>query len=87
MAGHHSLTNVPSAVYPLFAVMGFAIGGLGYVVYHKTSGPDCIWSRKSNPTPWNTVQQHQTSKMYDHSGKFEKWSRFSADNTATAASH
>ncbi|KAJ3004662.1 hypothetical protein HKX48_001106 [Thoreauomyces humboldtii] len=56
--------------------MGFAMGGLGYVVYHKTTGPDCIWARKSNPQPWNAVQPHHTTKMYDPSGKFERWGRF-----------
>ncbi|KAI9106002.1 NADH-ubiquinone reductase complex 1 MLRQ subunit-domain-containing protein [Phlyctochytrium arcticum] len=80
MGGHYTLTRVPSAVYPLFAVMGFAVVGASYFVYHKTSGPDCIWARKSNPTPWNTVGQHQTSKLWDSTGKYEKWGRFSSSS-------
>ncbi|TPX72718.1 hypothetical protein SpCBS45565_g00386 [Spizellomyces sp. 'palustris'] len=80
MAGHYTLTKVPSGVYPLFGIMAFAVAGAGYFVVHKTSGPDCVWARKSNPQPWNTVQANQTTKIYDPSGKFDKWSRFSASS-------
>ncbi|KAI9000275.1 hypothetical protein BC832DRAFT_594124 [Gaertneriomyces semiglobifer] len=77
MAGY-SLTNVPSGVYPLFGVMAFAVGGLGYFLYHKSTAPDVIWARKSNPHPWLSVKPNQTSKLYDPFNRFEKWSRFSA---------
>ncbi|KAJ3185012.1 hypothetical protein HDU87_002578 [Geranomyces variabilis] len=79
MAGSPSLRNVPSGVYPLFVVMAGAVVGATYFVYHKTTGPDVILAKRTNPTPWNNVQQHENTKLYDHSGYFKsRWSRFSS---------
>jgi len=74
----HSLTKVPSAVYPLFAVMAFAVTGASYFLFNRATRQEVVWARKSNPEPWNTISQHQTSKLYDSTGRFEKWSRFSS---------
>ncbi|KAI8816485.1 uncharacterized protein EV422DRAFT_545413 [Fimicolochytrium jonesii] len=83
-----SLTNVPFGVYPLFGIMAVAVGGCSYFVWHKSTGPDCVWARGKNPEPWNTVQPHQTSKLYDVVGKSEKWSRWSVPvSSANAPQH
>ncbi|KAJ3023116.1 hypothetical protein HKX48_004232 [Thoreauomyces humboldtii] len=72
--------HVPVGVYPLVVVMAGATAGLGFFVAHKLRAPDVVWSRNKNPFPWQHVQPDQTSKLYDPSGRFKKWSRFEQDN-------
>ncbi|KAI9009618.1 hypothetical protein BC832DRAFT_551963 [Gaertneriomyces semiglobifer] len=76
---HYSLRNVPSGVYPLFAVMGVAVAGVFYVAARRSQNPDVVWSSRSNPTPWNTVKQDEQVKLYDPHGRYQKtWSRHSS---------
>ncbi|KAJ3045229.1 hypothetical protein HDV00_011101 [Rhizophlyctis rosea] len=75
MAGSHLF---PTAVWPLAAVMGFAVAGATYRAIHATQAPDVIWSRR-NPKPFESIKQNETPKIYDPNGKFEKkWSRTSS---------
>ncbi|KIJ56910.1 hypothetical protein M422DRAFT_238500 [Sphaerobolus stellatus SS14] len=61
---------------PLYAILGFALGGAGWYTARLATRPDIIWT-KSNPTPWNSVQQNETIKlMSGPTHKFDKsWSR------------
>ncbi|KAI8918429.1 hypothetical protein DFJ77DRAFT_455494 [Powellomyces hirtus] len=68
--------QVPVGVYPLVAVMGGAVAGVAYFIGHKIVSPDVVWSRAKNPFPYQHVKPDETSKIYDPSGKFKKWSRF-----------
>ncbi|KAI8587850.1 hypothetical protein BDZ88DRAFT_423995 [Geranomyces variabilis] len=74
------MVHVPTGVYPLVAVMGGAAVGVVYFLGHKAAAPDVVWSRQKNPFPWQHVQPDQTSKLYDHSGKFKKWHRLEQSN-------
>ena len=40
------LSKIPVPVYPLLAVMGGALGGLGYVINHQLRHPDIVWARR-----------------------------------------
>uniref|UniRef100_V5ETN1 NADH dehydrogenase [ubiquinone] 1 alpha subcomplex subunit 4 n=1 Tax=Kalmanozyma brasiliensis (strain GHG001) TaxID=1365824 RepID=V5ETN1_KALBG len=35
-------------------------------------GPDVIWDRKNNPTPWNNVEPGTNTKMMSVNQQFEK---------------
>lgn len=35
-------------------------------------GPDIIWDRKNNPTPWNNVEPGTNTKMMAVNQKFDK---------------
>ncbi|EGF80523.1 hypothetical protein BATDEDRAFT_88731 [Batrachochytrium dendrobatidis JAM81] len=67
---------VPVGVYPLFGIMAFATGGVLYFVAHLVRHQDVVWSRKNNPTPFQSIQKNETTKLYNPNGSFEKkWSR------------
>ncbi|KNC98080.1 uncharacterized protein SPPG_09386 [Spizellomyces punctatus DAOM BR117] len=85
MAG--GLLKIPFGVYPLVAVMGGAVVGVGYFLAHKSVSPDVVWSRSKNPQPWNTVSQHETTKIYDPTGQYKKWNRFSSDKNSGKVEH
>ncbi|KAI9204725.1 NADH-ubiquinone reductase complex 1 MLRQ subunit-domain-containing protein [Polychytrium aggregatum] len=75
MAGY-TLTRVPAGVYPLFAIMGIATVGAGWWLTYLARHQDIVWNRKSNPQPWQAVQQNQTTKLYDPNARFDsKWRR------------
>jgi NADH dehydrogenase (ubiquinone) 1 alpha subcomplex subunit 4 len=57
--------------------MGGAVVGLAFWMGHLVQHPELVWSRKSNPFPYNAIQQDQTFKLYDFSGQFKKWVRSS----------
>ncbi|KAI8903397.1 NADH-ubiquinone reductase complex 1 MLRQ subunit-domain-containing protein [Gorgonomyces haynaldii] len=74
--GKAGLYNVPVGVYPLFAIMGVAVGGVGYYLSYLATRPDVVWKKSTNPQPWQSVQQHQNIKFYNPSGRLtEKWTR------------
>ncbi|KAJ3045268.1 hypothetical protein HDV00_011140 [Rhizophlyctis rosea] len=74
--GGGTLARPPSAVYPLFAIIGFAAGGALWYLGRLATRPEVIWNRAGNPTPYQTVQQNQTTKMYNPTGHFESsWTR------------
>ena len=70
-------TNQPYHPHSLtVAVMGFAIGGVGFFLAHLARHPEVVWNRKHNPTPFETVKSNETFKIYDPLGRFDKkWSR------------
>lgn len=60
---------------PIYAVIGVALGGASWYMTRLATRPDVIWS-KSNPQPWNSVQQDQNTKLMSVNQKFEKsWTR------------
>ncbi|KDQ20612.1 hypothetical protein BOTBODRAFT_26614 [Botryobasidium botryosum FD-172 SS1] len=61
---------------PIYVVVGAAVGGAGWYLSRLARGPDVIWDRKNNPTPWNHVEQNTNTKLMSHKHEFEKsWSR------------
>ncbi|KAF8314705.1 hypothetical protein DL93DRAFT_2167124 [Clavulina sp. PMI_390] len=61
---------------PIYAVVGIAVGGAGWYLTRLARGPDVIWDRRGNPTPWNDVAPAMNTKMMDASGTLtESWSR------------
>jgi len=64
----------PEAI-PIFVIVGSVLAGAGWYLARSARGPDVIWS-KSNPTPWNDVQQDENTKILSGHHKFEKsWRR------------
>ncbi|KAI0069163.1 hypothetical protein BV25DRAFT_1910860 [Artomyces pyxidatus] len=60
---------------PIYAVVGFVVFGGSWYLTRLARGPNVVWT-KSNPTPWNNVQQDENVKMLAVNQKFEKsWSR------------
>jgi NADH dehydrogenase (ubiquinone) 1 alpha subcomplex subunit 4 len=74
--GGLALRNVPVGVYPLFLVMGGAVGGVAFYLTYLAQRPDVVWAHKKNPYPWLDVKSDQTTKLYDPNGSFkERWTR------------
>ncbi|KAK0554326.1 hypothetical protein OC846_000641 [Tilletia horrida] len=59
-------------VIPIYVITALAGGGATWYLARLASGPDIIWDRKNNATPWMSVEQGTTTKMLDPSGHFEK---------------
>jgi len=61
---------------PIYAVVGVAVTGAGWYLTRLARGPDVIWDRKGNPTPWNDVGKGTNIKMMDSSGTLtDTWVR------------
>ncbi|BGP12356.1 hypothetical protein JCM10213_002040 [Rhodosporidiobolus nylandii] len=62
-----------TAAYPIFVVVGAACFGAGWYLVRLARGPDIIWDRHNNPTPWNNVEQGTLTKMFTNQpDKFDK---------------
>lgn len=60
---------------PIIAIMGVTVTGVGFYLTRLARGPNVVWSR-SNPQPWNTIEQDQGYKLVSVNQKFDKtWSR------------
>ncbi|KAF8076020.1 hypothetical protein FPV67DRAFT_1664333 [Lyophyllum atratum] len=60
---------------PMYAIIGGVVLGAGWYTYRLAMGPHVVWT-KSNPTPWNSVQPGDQTKMLSVNQKFDKsWSR------------
>ncbi|RUS24119.1 NADH-ubiquinone reductase complex 1 MLRQ subunit [Jimgerdemannia flammicorona] len=52
------------ALAPLFVIGGAGIGGALYFMYHELRHhPDVTVNRRSNPYPWQRVEQHHNTKF------------------------
>ncbi|KAG6866003.1 hypothetical protein C0991_009675 [Blastosporella zonata] len=56
---------------PIYAIIGGIVAGAGWYTYRLAMGPNVVWT-KSNPTPWNTIEPGQTTKMMTVNQKFDK---------------
>ncbi|KAG6830629.1 hypothetical protein H0H92_015721 [Tricholoma furcatifolium] len=56
---------------PIYAIIGGIVCGATWYTYRLAMGPTVVWT-KSNPTPWNTVEPGQTTKMMTVNQKFDK---------------
>ncbi len=75
MAGY-SLTRVPYPVYPLIGVIGGAVVFASWYLARLARGPDVVWAKSKNPTPWLNIKENETVKMMNPNGSFEsKWKR------------
>ncbi|KAL0949815.1 hypothetical protein HGRIS_009850 [Hohenbuehelia grisea] len=60
---------------PIYAIIGAVVAGGSWYLWRLSQGPNVVWT-KNNPTPWNTVQPDQNTKLMAVNQKFEKsWSR------------
>ncbi|EJU06482.1 hypothetical protein DACRYDRAFT_44631 [Dacryopinax primogenitus] len=61
---------------PIYVVVLGAVSGAGWYLTRLARGPDVIWDRKNNPTPWNNVTQDMNTKMMAVNARFDKsWVR------------
>ncbi|KAG6919316.1 hypothetical protein DXG01_007449 [Tephrocybe rancida] len=56
---------------PMYAIIGGILVGASWYTYRLAMGPSVVWT-KSNPTPWNTIEPGQTTKMMTVNQKFDK---------------
>ncbi|EJD45953.1 hypothetical protein AURDEDRAFT_165015 [Auricularia subglabra TFB-10046 SS5] len=61
---------------PLYTILGGAGVGTAWYLTHLASRPEVLWARKANPTPWNSVKQDETTKLWHGERPFDKtWKR------------
>ncbi|KAF9008841.1 hypothetical protein BDQ17DRAFT_1236739 [Cyathus striatus] len=60
---------------PIYVIIGGVVAGATWYVTRLAFGPTIIWTR-SNPTPWNSIQPDESTKLMNVNQKFDKnWSR------------
>ncbi|KAF9076631.1 hypothetical protein BDP27DRAFT_1313649 [Rhodocollybia butyracea] len=60
---------------PIYTIIGGVVVGAGWYLYRLAMGPTTQWT-KANPTPFNSIQPNQTTKLMTVSHKADgKWSR------------
>lgn len=59
-------------IYPLVAILTFALSGAGFMGYHQFHSPDVIWSHKVNETPWQQVHEGDQIKLAAFNQKYER---------------
>ncbi|KAN0061719.1 hypothetical protein ACQY0O_005711 [Thecaphora frezii] len=59
-------------VIPIWVIIGAATGGATWYLARLARGPDVIWDRKNNPTPWNNVEPGTQTKLMSVNQKFDK---------------
>ncbi|CAG8635042.1 8270_t:CDS:2, partial [Acaulospora morrowiae] len=59
-------------IIPLCGIVGVAVTGACWILGHSAKGPDVIWDRKNNPTPWNNVEEGTQVKLLTVNQKFDK---------------
>jgi len=60
---------------PIYVLLAGALGGAGWYLSRLALRPEVVWT-KNNPTPWNSVEQGTTTKLYHGRHEFDKsWSR------------
>ncbi|KAF7433119.1 hypothetical protein PC9H_005067 [Pleurotus ostreatus] len=58
-----------------YAIIGSVLVGGAWYLKRLATGPTVVWT-KTNPTPWNTIQPDQGTKIVEVNQKFDKgWSR------------
>ncbi|KAJ7283444.1 hypothetical protein C8J57DRAFT_1053188 [Mycena rebaudengoi] len=63
------------AVEVVYVLVGGTCVGASWYLYRLATRPTVVWT-KSNPQPWQSVDQNQGLKLYEINHKFEKsWSR------------
>ncbi|KAI3628571.1 hypothetical protein GLX27_002365 [Malassezia furfur] len=62
----------PVEVLPIIFLTGFALAGAGWYLTRLARGPEVIWDKKNNPTPWNSIEPGTQYKLYNINGQFDK---------------
>ncbi|KAH7097812.1 hypothetical protein BKA62DRAFT_773939 [Auriculariales sp. MPI-PUGE-AT-0066] len=71
---------------PLYAILGLAGVGTAWYLTYLASRPEVLWARKKNPTPWNSVQQHQNTKLWHGPEGATKFQQYWKPNQRPATS-
>ncbi|KDN35676.1 hypothetical protein K437DRAFT_276956 [Tilletiaria anomala UBC 951] len=59
-------------VVPIYVITAAAAGGATWYLTRLARGPDVIWDRKNNPTPWNNVEPGTNTKLMAVNHEFER---------------
>nr|CAG8580525.1 5058_t:CDS:2 [Entrophospora candida] len=57
---------------PLYGVTGLALVGAGWYLTRLARGPEVVWDKKNNPTPWNNIEKGTQVKLLAVSQNFDK---------------
>ncbi|KAL0091158.1 NADH dehydrogenase 1 alpha subcomplex subunit 4 NDUFA4 [Phycomyces blakesleeanus] len=59
-------------IIPIYITVGGACGLAGWYLTRLARGPEVVWDRKSNPYPWQNIDQDTQVKLMTVNQKFEK---------------
>ncbi|KAG1472077.1 hypothetical protein G6F56_001755 [Rhizopus delemar] len=63
-------------IYPLIGILTCALSGAAYVGYHAAKAPDVAWNHKTNPYPWQEIQDGEQVKLVALNQKYKnRWDR------------
>ncbi|RSH82237.1 hypothetical protein EHS25_005947 [Saitozyma podzolica] len=60
----------PTETYPIFGIVGLAVGGAGYYLWKLSQGPEVVWDRHGDWRPWDRVKQDQNLKFLSYNPDF-----------------
>ncbi|WWC70356.1 uncharacterized protein I206_104306 [Kwoniella pini CBS 10737] len=53
----------PAETYPIFGIVGIAVGGAGYYLYRLSQGPEVVWDRHGDWRPWDRISHDTNQKL------------------------
>ncbi|CAI2189081.1 638_t:CDS:2 [Funneliformis geosporum] len=59
-------------IIPIYAVTGVAVVGASWYLTRLARGPEVIWDKKNNPTPWNNIEDGTQVKLIAVNQKFDR---------------
>ncbi|WVR07173.1 hypothetical protein IAU60_004214 [Kwoniella sp. DSM 27419] len=54
---------LPVETYPIFGIVGIAVGGAGYYLWKLSQGPEVVWDRHGDWRPWDRISQDYNQKF------------------------
>ncbi|WFD30993.1 hypothetical protein MSPP1_002021 [Malassezia sp. CBS 17886] len=64
--------SFPMETYPIIFLCGCAAVGSAWYLTRLARGPEVIWDKKHNPTPWNNIEPGTQVKLLNITGDFDK---------------
>jgi len=59
-------------IVPVVLVLGCGVGGASWYLTRLARGPEVVWAKKSNPYPWQNVDQDTNVKLMSVQRDFKK---------------
>jgi NADH dehydrogenase (ubiquinone) 1 alpha subcomplex subunit 4 len=59
-------------IIPIWVTMGVAVAGVSWYSWRLAMGPGVVWANKTNPYPWQHIDQDTNIKMMAVSKEFKK---------------
>ncbi|CAD6587305.1 MAG: hypothetical protein TREMPRED_004715 [Tremellales sp. Tagirdzhanova-0007] len=72
----------PLEVFPIFTIVGLAVGGAGFYLFRLSQGSEVVWNRKGDWKPWDKVKQDQNLKLFTVNKAFWEQRKLAATQTS-----